>query len=381
MILLDDLQVKFFQTLVGRVAAPAGQALTTTSRGETILTRAGINDPVVIDVAVRTLHAMAARWFRNPETRLIIVGWWRSRYRDNVRLCRCFFAGWPCQSTSSSISYEEFSSGWEPLLVTRMRPSGSFDAIDRLRLKESHHATVPSAARTRRADFTFLAVFVSTVTGVIAPPLRAAETSTPPVLEPSKKQSPAAQKPREMPLFDGKTLDGWRIIDKFDFRRHGKVFVQDQTIFLEQGQPATGISWKSEFPRINYELRFQAQRVEGSDFFCGLTFPVKEEHCTLILGGWGGSVVGLSNIDSYSAVENETTTAIEFEQKRWYTVRLQVTEQRIIVWVDDEKTIDLETRGREFSIYWEQEPVTPLGLVTWNTTGAVRKLQLKRLSP
>ncbi len=232
-----------------------------------------------------------------------------------------------------------------------------------------------------RSDLMFLAVLVSTAACALALPAVAVETSAPPVLEPAAKESPAVQKPGEKPLFDGKTLDGWRIIDKFDFRRHGKVFVQDQTILLEQGQPATGISWKGEFPRNNYELRFQAQRVEGSDFFCGLTFPVKEKHCTLILGGWGGSVVGLSNVDSYSAVENETTTAIEFEQKRWYSVRLRVTEQRITVWVDDDKTIDLETRGREFSIYWEQEPVTPLGLVTWNTTGAVRKLQLKRLTP
>ena len=188
----------------------------------------------------------------------------------------------------------------------------------------------------------------------------------------------AAQKPR---LFDGQTLEGWRIIDTFDFKNHGKVYVRDQTIFLEQGQPATGISWKADLPRSNYELTLEAQRVEGSDFFCGLTFPVKQQYCTLILGGWGGQVVGLSNIDGASAVENETTQAIEFQPQRWYKIRLRVTDPRIAVWVDGDQIIDLETRDRKFSIYWEQEPVTPLGIVTWRTTGALKDLQLKPLKP
>ena len=38
---------------------------------------------------------------------------------------------------------------------------------------------------------------------------------------------------------------------------------------------------------MDYELRLEAKRVEGGDFFCGLTFPVGKEYCTLILGGWG----------------------------------------------------------------------------------------------
>ena len=191
----------------------------------------------------------------------------------------------------------------------------------------------------------------------------------------------AAAQSDEMPIFNGKSLEGWRIIDTFDFRRHGKVYVKDETIFLEQGEPATGISWKGKIPRINYEITLDGQRVKGTDFFCGLTFPVKEEYCTLILGGWGGSVVGLSNVDSYSAVENETTQAVDFLNKRWYAIRLRVTEERISVWIDDDKLIDLETTGRKFSIYWEQDPVKPLGLVTWQTGGALKNLKLKRVTP
>jgi hypothetical protein len=177
-------------------------------------------------------------------------------------------------------------------------------------------------------------------------------------------------------LFDGKSLEGWRIIEKFDFDGHGDVYVKDGVIYLEKGKPATGIAWKGEFPKSNYELSLQGQRVEGSDFFCGLTFPVKDSFCTLILGGWGGSVVGLSNIDGFSAIENETTQAIDFQQGRWYQIKLTVLDDRITVAIDGKPLIDVATEGHKFSIWWEQEPVTPLGIVSWYTTGALKDLKL-----
>ena len=191
----------------------------------------------------------------------------------------------------------------------------------------------------------------------------------------TKKQTEKAG--QEVKLFDGKSLEGWRVIETFDFKGHGKIEVKDEVITLNQGQPATGISWKGKLPRSNYEFRCEAKRVEGGDFFCGLTFPVKKEYCTLILGGWGGQVVGLSNIDEFSAIENATTQVVEFENNRWYRIRLVVLDERITVFLDDKKIIDVETENRKFSIWWEQEPVTPLGIVTWNTTGALKKLQLK----
>ncbi len=152
-------------------------------------------------------------------------------------------------------------------------------------------------------------------------------------------------------------------------------------IYLPKGKPATGISWKSDLPRSNYQLSFRGQRVEGSDFFCGLTFPVKTEYCTLILGGWGGQVIGLSNIDGFSAIENETTQAIDFEQGKWYAIELTVRDERITVRIDHKQVIDVATEGHKFSIWWEQEPVTPLGIVTWHTTGAIKQLKLNKLDP
>jgi hypothetical protein len=40
--------------------------------------------------------------------------------------------------------------------------------------------------------------------------------------------------------------------------------------------------------------------------------------CTLICGGWGGTLVGLSSIDDLDASENPTATIKEFKEKTWY---------------------------------------------------------------
>jgi hypothetical protein len=179
-------------------------------------------------------------------------------------------------------------------------------------------------------------------------------------------------------LFDGQSLDGSKVLDEFSFKRHGEVRVEDGHITLDAGAPATGIAWQGEPPRGDYELTLEAMRVEGHDFFCGLTFPVGDSHCTLILGGWGGSVVGLSNIDDLSAIENQTTDDFEFENGRWYAIRLRVTADRIAAWIDDRQIVDLPTKNRRFGVWWEQEPARPLGIATWYTQAAVRAI---RLSP
>ena len=180
-------------------------------------------------------------------------------------------------------------------------------------------------------------------------------------------------------LFDGKSLKGWRIVTPFDFLNHGKVSVDQGTLLLDAGQPATGIAWMGELPRIDYELQLDAQRVAGDDFFCGLTFPVGPDYCTLILGGWGGGVTGLSNVNGNSAVENETTAFSEFENGRWYHIRLRVTSDKIQAWVDKDQIVDLETKDKKLSIWWEQEPVRPLGIANWYTKTALRNLSLQRV--
>lgn len=182
-------------------------------------------------------------------------------------------------------------------------------------------------------------------------------------------------------LFDGQSLQGWQVLTEGPFSGHRTVEVKDGAIVLERGSSETGIRWQGSFPREDYEVALEGMRVDGNDFFCGMTFPVGDSPCTLILGGWGGSVVGLSNIDGDHAAENETTQGISFENGRWYQIRLRVTRERIQVWIDEEKTIDLDRANRRFDVWYEQEPARPFGFATWETTGALRNIRVRYLAP
>jgi hypothetical protein len=192
------------------------------------------------------------------------------------------------------------------------------------------------------------------------------------------KKGKADTKPIQ--LFDGKTLAGWKIIDKHYYDAPGKVTVKDGVITMQPGKPATGVVvTRKSLPRMNYELSFDARRDTGSDFFCGLTFPIDKSYCTLVVGGWGGGLTGLSNVDSFAADENETTDYLEFKNGQWYKIRLQVAEARISVWIDKKQIVDLRTKDKKFAIWWEQEPVRPLGIGTWNTGASLKNIVLKRL--
>lgn len=184
---------------------------------------------------------------------------------------------------------------------------------------------------------------------------------------------------REMQLFDGKTLEGWKILDRVDFLGHGPVLVKDGELILSQGQAMTGIKWEGDFPTMDYEVSLETRRIEGGDFFCGMTFPVGESHLSLVLGGWGGMLTGLSCVDGFDASENETTGFANFVNEKWYKVRLRVTEDKIEVWLDDEQIVDFEHAERELSLRWEMDQMPPFGIATWYTTGGYRNLQLTRL--
>ncbi len=174
-------------------------------------------------------------------------------------------------------------------------------------------------------------------------------------------------------LFDGETLGQWKVTD---FGGQGKVRIEDGAIVMEMGQDMTGITWTGPVVRMNYEITCEAMRVDGTDFFCGLTFPVNDKPCTLVLGGWGGSVCGLSNIDYYDAANNETTHMMSFENKRWYAVRLRVTSNRIEAWVDGKPIVNTVLENRHIDIRSEVYLCQPLGFATWQTAGAVRNIRM-----
>jgi hypothetical protein len=177
-------------------------------------------------------------------------------------------------------------------------------------------------------------------------------------------------------LFNGKTLDGW---EKTNFGPQGPVYPDKGAIILGIGEGCTGINWIKDFPKINYEVTLEAQRVTGYDFFCGMTFPVNEDHCTLIIGGWGGSVVGLSSIDGLDASENNTTFIRSFTNKRWYDIRLKVTPDAIGAWIDGRNVVDFSIGDHELSVRPEVELCKPFGICSWYTKAALRNIKVHLL--
>jgi hypothetical protein len=172
------------------------------------------------------------------------------------------------------------------------------------------------------------------------------------------------------PLFDGRTLAGWRVTP---FTNAGEAVVEDGRIVLKPGGPLSGVTRTDPFPHTHYEIRFEAMRVRGNDFFASITFPAGGDFCTWIAGGWGGDIVGLSSIDGMTATDNETRTYYTFENNRWYQFVLRVTPARITGWIDGERVTQADITGREISLRpGEIKLSAPLGFASFATEGALR---------
>ncbi len=180
-------------------------------------------------------------------------------------------------------------------------------------------------------------------------------------------------------LLDAASPAGWRVPDEGAFRNHGEVRFAGGVVRLAPGRPLTGLAWAEEFPDSGYEVEAQVRRTAGSDFFCGMTFPVGPAHCTWIVGGWGGAVVGLSNVDGRSAAENGTTRRMTFETGRWYGLRLRVTDEAIACFIDGEQVIAQPRAGHTFGIWPQQEPCRPFGIAAYLTGSAVRSVTLRHV--
>jgi len=192
------------------------------------------------------------------------------------------------------------------------------------------------------------------------------------------------------PLFDGKSLGLWKETP-FPGQKTPGVRVENRVIQLSAGHPLTGITWNGKLPfetsGAAYEIRFEAARIRGGDFFASLTFPSAAaameagQHATWVLGGWGGDIVGISSIDGWDASDNETRTYFEFETGRWYAFRLRVAADRIECWIDDQRIVNVEIRGRELSLRrGDIKLSTPLGFASYNTAGAIRKIEYRVFS-
>jgi hypothetical protein len=188
-------------------------------------------------------------------------------------------------------------------------------------------------------------------------------------------------------LFDGKTLTDWSVPV---FGGDGEVKVKDGNLVIGQGAMITGIKYEKVFPRVNYEIRYEAKRTMGNDFFAALTFPVGDNYCTFINGGWGGGTVGLSCVDGMDASENETSSFFSFKDNQWYKFRVFVTETLIRVWIDEPVkdgkrketlVVDLNVGEKKISLRDETSQYKPLGICTWVSEGHIRNIEYRKLKP
>jgi hypothetical protein len=197
-----------------------------------------------------------------------------------------------------------------------------------------------------------------------------------PEREPAEKPKEAGDATTGKSLFDGKTLAGWKAPD---FGGDGKVYVDDGAIVIEKGAPMTGIAWTGKVVHNDYELSLEGKRMDGSDFFCTTTFPVGKDSCSLVVGGWGGGVVGLSNVDFHDASSNPTMKIMSFKEGQWYRVRIRVSDAVITAWIDEQQVVNQSRKGHRFGIRSECDLCRPLGICTYGTKGAVRNIRLRLL--
>lgn len=178
-------------------------------------------------------------------------------------------------------------------------------------------------------------------------------------------------------LFNGSNLDGWKVTE---FAGRGEVRVEQGKLMVEMGAMLSGVNGVNPPPKTDYELSLDAMRVTGSDFFCGVTFPVGDSCCSLIVGGWGGGCVGISSINNNDASMNETTKWLSFDPQRWYRIRVRVTQAKLEAWIGKQKVADVELEGKRITVRpGEIESSQPFGLATYQTTGAYRNIQWRPL--
>ena len=186
-------------------------------------------------------------------------------------------------------------------------------------------------------------------------------------------------------LIETDSLGRWR---PADYGGKGVCEVSDGVLSIGSGDPLTAVYWTGPFgtdaddalPRTDYRLEWQARRTLGSDFFTTLTFPVGPDHCSLVIGGWGGMATGLSTLNGMDAVENPTAGSMRFETDRWYRFSLAVRPDGISATVDGKPLFEsVDPREVSVGIRIEMEPAKPLSFSSYLSSGEIRGATLTRL--
>jgi hypothetical protein len=196
---------------------------------------------------------------------------------------------------------------------------------------------------------------------------------------PAAAADEAAENAKWTVLFDGKSLDGWA---STLFGGNDDPTIENGEMIIPAGATLGGVNYTKPTPVMNYEVEVVGRRRSGTDFWCGLTVPVGEKQfVSLILGGWGGTLCGISSIDGNDASENNTTSYQKFENNKWYTARLRVTPTRLQAWLDGKPIVDEDTTDKRLSIRIEVSKSKPFGIATWMTEAGFKSVRVRELSP
>lgn len=184
-------------------------------------------------------------------------------------------------------------------------------------------------------------------------------------------------------LFSGAHASRWKASD---IENEGASVLANGELRQEPGAPMTGFRFPDwavlGMPVADYAIEYEAMREDGQDFFGTVTFPVRSlDTCaSLVIGGWGGALVGISCIDGYDASENPTRNEQRIENGRWHRIRIEVRADEIKAWMDNRLVVGTSIAGRKISLRsGDIEKCAPFGFATYITSGRVRGLVIERL--
>lgn len=179
-------------------------------------------------------------------------------------------------------------------------------------------------------------------------------------------------------LFNGRDLSGWKAADIWG---NGKVeALSNGVVSCGLGKPLTGLAYTNSFPTMSYEVKMEALRKEGSDFFVAMTIPVESNACTVVIGGWGGNLCGISSINFMDASENQYSESVSFKNDVWYTLRVRVTPGLLEVFLNDTlytAKVPFESSSA-FTLRAgsDIDKTKPFGLATYETKALWRNLSV-----
>lgn len=173
---------------------------------------------------------------------------------------------------------------------------------------------------------------------------------------------------RELALEPG----AWEVVS---FGGEGEVEWDESGLVMRFGSPLTAVRWTGEPLPARFEIEVLAARVDGSDFFCGLNLPIGSDAATVVLGGWGGALCGLSCIDGMDASMNPTRSFENFERGQTYRLRVRVDDEFVIATIDGEELFTHALGEGALALRTEVMPVGPLGISCFQTTARVESVR------